>query len=121
MTAVWSLLLAGEEPIDARRRRLRFVGDSLEGFAYPPGQRVAVSLASGPADLRLVCRVEGFDAEELRLDVILARGAAVERWAQDASIGDPVTVELGARVDALERPTEGGHLSDRSVRIREVG
>jgi hypothetical protein len=95
MSAVWSLLLAGEEPIDALRWRLRFVGDSLEGFAYPLGQCVAVSLASGHADLRLDCHVEAFDPDELRLDVILARGAAVERWAQDVSIGDPVMVVLG--------------------------
>ena len=111
MTAVWSLLLAGEEPIDARRRRLRFVGDSLEGFAYPPGQRVAVRLASGHTDLLRVCRVEGFDPEELRLHVILARGAAVERWARDASIGDPVMVELGARMDS-EAPDQS---TDTSV------
>jgi hypothetical protein len=106
MSAVWSLLLAGEEPIDALHWRLRFVGESLEGFAYPSGQPVAVRLTNGHADLRLACRVEEFDPVELRLDVILARGAAVERWAQDASIGDPVMVELGTRGNrTLERPT----------------
>jgi len=95
-TAAWSLLLAGREPIDALHRRVRLVGDDLEGFVHDGAQRVALVVSLAGERLRRVGRVEAFDPDELRLDVALPVGCdpLVHSWADQSSIGDPVHVEL---------------------------
>jgi hypothetical protein len=92
----WSLLLVGREPIDALRRRVRLVGDDLEGFVHAGGQRVALTVSLTGAALRRVGRIEAFDADELRLDIAMpvAGDPSARRWAEAARIGDPVRVEL---------------------------
>jgi len=95
MTAL-RVLLAGAERIDGSRRRLRFVGDDLDGFACRAGQHVAAIVQGRGGPLRLLCEVEQFDAAELRLETILAveTDPVVDEWCHGAQIGDPVDVEL---------------------------
>ncbi len=92
----WDLLLVGRERTGPLSRRVRLVGDDLEGFVHRGGQRVALLVEAGGAMLRRVCPVASFDAEELRLEVTLptACDPAAETWADAAAIGDPVRVEL---------------------------
>jgi hypothetical protein len=92
----WSLLLAGREPIDGQRGRVRLVGDDLEGFVHASGACVAVTVSLTGAALRRVGRIEAFDADELRLDIAIpvAGDASVHRWAEAARIGESVHVEL---------------------------
>jgi hypothetical protein len=95
-TAAWSLLLAGREPIDALHRRVRLVGDDLEGFVHSGGERVALIVSLEGERLRRVGHVEAFDPDELRLDVALpvAGDAQAHGWTEASRIGDPVRVEL---------------------------
>jgi hypothetical protein len=92
----WDLLLVGRERTDPLSRRVRLVGDDLEGFVHRAGQRVALTVEAGGAILRRVCRVAAFDADELRLEVTLttAGDRVAEGWAEAAAIGDAVRVEL---------------------------
>ena len=94
--ADWSLLLAGREPIDAFHRRVRLVGDDLEGFVDRGGGRVALIVSLEGAELRRIAHIEAFDPDELRLDVALpvAGDAQAHGWTEAARIGDPVAVEL---------------------------
>jgi len=96
MTSTWRLLFAGGEPIDETRRRLRLVGESLEGRIPKAGRRIALLVSKGGAGLKFLCRVEHFDASELRLDLILpiVGDAAAVGWVQAAAIGDHVVAEL---------------------------
>ena len=95
-SAAWSLLLVGREPIDALHRRVRLVGDDLEGFAPAGGERVALTVALAGERLRRVGHVEAFDPDELRLDVALpvAGDPEAHGWTEASRIGDPVCVEL---------------------------
>src|SRR5215469_16067202 len=92
--ADWSLLLAGREPIDSLHRRVRLVGDDLEGFVHGGRQRVALTVSLAGAPLRRIAHIEAFDPDELRLDVTLpvAGDALAHGWAEASSIGDPVSV-----------------------------
>jgi hypothetical protein len=94
--AAWTLLLAGREPIDMIHRRVRLVGDDLEGFVHGGGERVALTVSLGGAVVRRVARIEAFDPAELRLDVALpvAGDALAHGWTETSRIGDPVGVEL---------------------------
>lgn len=94
--AAWSLLLAGREPIDCLHRRVRLVGDDLEGFVHAGAQRVALTISLPGALVRRVARIEAFDPDELRLDVALpvAGDAVAHGWTETSRIGDPVGVEL---------------------------
>jgi len=90
------VLLAGAERIDGSRRRLRFVGDDLDGFACRAGQQVAATVQGGGGTLRLIGDIERFDAVELRLEAIFAAepNSVLDQWSERAEIGDPVDMEL---------------------------
>jgi hypothetical protein len=95
-TCAWDLLLVGRERTGALGRRVRLVGDELDGFVHRGGQRVALLVEAGGEMLRRVCPIAAFDPEELRLDVTLptACDPAAERWAEGSAIGERVRVEL---------------------------
>jgi len=86
----WSLLVAGRRLDAPDAWRLRLVADHDEAVACRPGQWLLLTL---PGAQRCVGRVEGFDPQELRLDLALSDGAAA-RWAAGAEIGDAVCAEL---------------------------
>jgi hypothetical protein len=92
----WLLLVVASGEIAPEVRQVSLVGDDLEGYAHRSGQHVALYLPTTEGALRRACPIAGFDAEELRLDVMLpvARDAAAALWADAARIGDPVTAEL---------------------------
>ncbi|HLK23031.1 MAG TPA: hypothetical protein VKT30_00075 [Caulobacteraceae bacterium] len=94
--AAWTLLLAGREPIDSLHRRVRLVGDDLDGFVHAGQERVALTVSLAGEALRRVARIEAFDPDELRLDVALPVACDPEAhgWTEAARIGDPVRVEL---------------------------
>src|SRR5262249_53138781 len=87
---IWSLLVAGQRVGTPDAWRLRLVADHDEAVACRPGQWLMLTL---PGERRCVGRVEGFDADELRLELVLSDCAAA-RWAAAAEIGDPVCAEL---------------------------
>ncbi len=94
--AAWSLLLVANRQIAGDVRRISLVGEDLEGFVRQGGQRVSLVLQAPAGVLRRNYLVQGFDAEELRLD-LAAGGAddpAMACWARSAGIGDPVIAEL---------------------------
>lgn len=95
-TATWSLLLVGRERIDAAQRRVRLVGDQLDGFVHAGDTAVALTMRFAGAWLRRVGRIEAFDPEELRLDVTLPMSGDLlaHSWVEASEIGDPVCVEL---------------------------
>ena len=95
-TTTWSLLLVGRERIDAARRRIRLVGDQLDGFIHAGDAEVALTIRFAGAFLRRVGRIEAFDADELRLDVALPTTGdpLAHSWAEASWIGEPVRVEL---------------------------
>jgi hypothetical protein len=98
--------LAGAERLDASRRRVRFVGDELDGFACRVSQQVAATVHRGGGTLRLLCQIERYDPVELRLETILAvePNSALDQWPDSAQIGDPVDIELvGERKTPLRR------------------
>ena len=92
---VWSLLVAGCRVVAADGRRISLVGEECEAFTCRPGQLLRLTLPTKGGQLHHVGRVEAFDPEELRLDLALCDPAAA-RWAERATIGDPVTAELVA-------------------------
>jgi hypothetical protein len=72
---------------------LSLVAEENEVVACRPGQWLMLVLPAARGALRCVGRVEGFDAEELRLDLALSDRAAA-RWAARAEIGVAVAAEL---------------------------
>ncbi len=97
---VWSLLVVGRRAAARDTDRISLVADEDVAVACRPGQWL---MLTGP-DGALLClgRVEGFDPDELRLDVALADPVAA-RWAVGAQIGDAVGAELVARRPARAR------------------
>jgi hypothetical protein len=91
-----SLLVVDCSAPSACARRVSLVGDDLQGLVWRAGKRVALVLPAGKGVVQRVCAIEGFDAEELRLDLTLpvAGDSAADRWARAAKIGDPVTLLL---------------------------
>ena len=94
--ATWSLLLVWQDKINPWLRRVGLVGDVLEGFALHAGQRIAVTFWKRGRTLHRTGQIVGFDAQELRLDIVLpvASDPAAEFWIGSAELGDAVTVKL---------------------------
>lgn len=110
--AAWPLVVVGAREITPRMRRVSLIGDSLEGFAYRPGQSLVLGLPQPCGGVARRCyAIRNFDREELRLDIDVAtHGASPSvRWAQSARIGDPVLAE-GPRGRVAVNPRADWHL-----------
>jgi NADPH-dependent ferric siderophore reductase len=92
----WPLVVVGAMDLSPRMRRVSLVGESLEGFAWRPGQDMVLSLPQpGGGVARRHYTIRAFDAAECRLDVdVVLHGASPgASWAATARIGDPVLAE----------------------------
>src|SRR5579864_4810080 len=93
---VWPLVVVGAEDVTPRMRRVSLVGESLEAFAWRPGQDMVFSLPQPGGGLaRRHYTIRAFDPAECRLDVdVVLHGASPgATWAARARIGDPLLAE----------------------------
>jgi hypothetical protein len=92
----WSLLLVAARVTGGDERRISLVGDDLEGFVRQDGQRARLTLQTPSGILIRDYPIDGFDADELRLDLAarVAEDPAMACWARWAEIGDTVIAEV---------------------------
>ncbi|MFI4936435.1 MAG: siderophore-interacting protein [Caulobacterales bacterium] len=92
----WPLTVVGAADLTPRMRRVSLVGESLTGFAYRPGQDLALMLPDARGQVaRRHYTIRRFDPVEQRLeiDVVLHGQSPGAEWARGARIGDPLIAQ----------------------------
>ena len=92
----WPLTVVDAFDLTPRMRRVRLIGESLEGFTYKPGQDLVLNIPTEDGAIaRRHYTIRAFDADELRLDIdfVLHGDSPATRWARAARLGDVIEAE----------------------------
>jgi NADPH-dependent ferric siderophore reductase len=92
----WSLTVVGAVDVTPRMRRVRLIGEDLDGFSYRPGQDLVLNLPTPGGEIaRRHYTIACFDRDEARIDidfVLHGRSPAVN-WALGAKLGDMIEAD----------------------------
>ncbi|MEJ0066309.1 MAG: siderophore-interacting protein [Caulobacteraceae bacterium] len=91
----WPLTVVAAADITPRMRRVGFVGETLDGFGYKPGQDLVLTLPSDGGPVRRHYTIRRFDRAETRLDIdfVLHGRSPATTWARNAAIGDEIVAD----------------------------
>jgi NADPH-dependent ferric siderophore reductase len=93
---LWPLTVVDAFDVTPRMRRVRLVGETLDTFAYRPGQDLVLNLpAPDGAVARRHYTVRAFDTAEARLEIdfVLHGDSPAVRWVTSARLGDTIEAE----------------------------
>ena len=107
----WPLTVVDALDITPRMRRVRFIGDTLDAFAWRPGQDLVLALPTLGGEARRHYTVRSFDRAEQSLDIdfVLHGDSPAVRWARAAKLGDTVDAS-GPRGRTVVDPQADWHL-----------
>ena len=107
----WPLTVIGAANITPRMRRVRFVGEVPQGFAWRPGQDVVLSLPTPDGEARRHYTIRSFDPVEqiFEIDFVLHGDSPATRWARGAEMGDIIQAQ-GPRGRTVIHPSADWHL-----------
>ena len=107
----WPLTVVDALDITPRTRRVRFIGDTLDAFAWRPGQDLVLTLPTQGGEARRHYTVRSFDRAEQRLDIdfVLHGDSPAVRWARAAKLGDTIEAR-GPRGRTVVDPQADWHL-----------
>ena len=107
----WPLTVVDAFDVTPRLRRVRLIGEDLDGFSFRPGQDLVLNIPTGGEIARRHYTIRGFDRDELRLDidVVLHGDSPAVGWARSAKLDDAIEVE-GPRGRTVLAPEADWHL-----------
>ena len=107
----WSLTVVDAFDVTARMRRVRLVGETLDGFAYRPGQDLVLNIpAADGGTARRHYSIRAFDPAEqlIDIDVVLHGDSPAVTWARSARLDDTLDAE-GPRGRTFVAPNADWH------------
>ncbi len=107
----WPLTVIGAANVTPRMRRVRFVGEVPQGFAWRPGQDLVLTLPTPDGEARRHYTIRAYDPVEqiFEIDIVLHGDSPATRWARGAVMGDVIQAQ-GPRGRTVVHPSADWHL-----------